>query len=472
MRINWNVPEGRFFDTGLDRGVLYPKGTPPIGPVLDTNVILNPSFEGGATVADTWVASSAGNNGTLSYALVTTEGVTSQVTAQRITSTGQDNLVTSYAGIALAANVPLPSGPAYARVNMTVVQLHDGHHAKMIVRCLDLSSATLLEVVVTATATGEMEASFVAPPGTVKAKVYLRHGGTGTGPAGAISNITTWDSMLLKAGDKTAYFDGASLDTKVNTFEWSGTANASSSIRREVLTKAVPWFGLQSVDEEGSESAAAYYIDGRPFLFLPKPKEFKATLKAVTYPDAFSEIMGIQEVADGMYLDSQPGDTFDLAYRTLVGNGIEGIDHGYKIHLVYNCTVSPQALTYESLSNSINPTAFSWEIQAVPVPIEGFRPTAHIIIDTRHMDQQKIDAVESRLYGSEDDVAHMPTPQAIFDLLSFGDTIIVIDNGDGTFDVIGSYENVYMVDDGIFRVDNVDGTDNGDGTFTISTTLE
>ena len=90
--------------------------------------------------------------------------------------------------------------------------------------------------------------------------------------------------------------------------------------------------------------------------------------------------------------------------------------------------------------------------------------------DTRHMDQKKIDAVEALIYGSKDEVAHMPSPQVIFDLLSFGDTIIVTDNGDGTFDVTGSYENVYMVGNGIFRVDNVDGTDNDDGTFTISTT--
>lgn len=235
--------------------------------------------------------------------------------------------------------------------------------------------------------------------------------------------------------------------------------------------QVVPWVGLQSVDEEGGDSAAAYYIDGRPFLFLPRPKEYKANLKAITYPDAFSEIMGVQEIADGMYLDSQPGQAFDLSYRTMVGNAAEGIDFGYKIHLVYNATVTPQALTYESLGNSINPTAFSWEIQAVPVPVEGFRPTAHIIIDTRHMEQSKIDSIEELLYGSPTTQASMPSPQVIFDLLTFGDTITVTDLGDGTFEVTGSYENVYMVGNGIFRVDNVDGQINNDGTFTISTTI-
>ena len=273
---------------------------------------------------------------------------------------------------------------------------------------------------------------------------------------------------MLPVDAARTFFDGDS-EEGAYTYAWTG-AQYGPSTKREVLTYAVPWGGLVSVDEEGGDGAASYYIDGRPFLFLPRPKEYKATLKAFTYPDAFSDIMGVTEVADGMYLDSQPGKAFDLCYRTTVGNALEGVDHGYKIHLVYNATVTPQALTYESLSNSINPTTFSWEIQAVPVRVEGFRPTAHIIIDTRHMDPTKIAAIEALVYGSEEENPHMPSPQVIFDLLSFGDTIIVTDNGDGTFDVTGSYENVYLVGPGVFRVDNVDGQDNGDGTFTISTT--
>lgn len=294
--------------------------------------------------------------------------------------------------------------------------------------------------------------------------------------------VSVWfDDLLIVEGDgkdvngdEIKFFDGDTTDTGAHTYYWNAAdvGTYKTSFKQEQLSLAVPWMGLQSVDEEGGESAAAYYVDGRPFLFLPRPKEFKANLKAVTYPDAFSEIMGLAEVTDGMYLDSQPGASFDLAYRTLVGNALEGVDHGYKIHLVYNATVSPQALTYESMGNSINPTSFSWEIQAVPVVVEGFRPTAHIIIDTRHMDPKKVEEVEAWLYGSDDEVPHMPTPQSIFDLLQFGDTIVVTDNGDGSFDVTGSYENVYMVGDGIFRVDNIDGQDNGDGTFTISTTEE
>jgi len=34
----------------------------------------------------------------------------------------------------------------------------------------------------------------------------------------------------------------------------------------------------------------------------------------------------------------------------------------------------------------------------------------------------------------------------------------------------GSYENVYLLNDGQFRLENIDGEIHADGTFTISTT--
>jgi hypothetical protein len=233
---------------------------------------------------------------------------------------------------------------------------------------------------------------------------------------------------------------------------------------------AVVWNGLTSVEESGGESAAAYYIDGRPFLFLPKPKEYAASIKAYTYPDKFSSIMGVVEATDGMYVDSQIGDAFDLSYRTYIGNALDGPQADYKIHLVYNATVAPNSISYATLSNAINPVEFAWDIQAVPVPVEGYRATAHIVIDTRHMDAQKLATIEAMLYGDSDTEPSMPSPLTIFDTLTYGDSIVIIDNGDGTWEALGSYKNIYMIGSGVFQIDNVNAVDHGDGTFTISST--
>lgn len=232
----------------------------------------------------------------------------------------------------------------------------------------------------------------------------------------------------------------------------------------------VPWNGLTSVDEEGGEGAAEYYVDGRPFLYLPKPKEYKATIKAYTYPDEFSSVMGEVEIADGMYLDSQMSDSFDLSYRTRIVDSIQGENAGYKIHLIYNATVVPSAKSYGTIGDSITPVDFSWDIQAVPVNVAGYRPTAHITISTKNMDSTRIEEIEDLIYGTIADPAQMPNPQTIFDLLSFGGAIIITDNGNGTWTAEGSYQNIYMIGDEIFQIDNVNATNHGDGTFTISST--
>lgn len=241
----------------------------------------------------------------------------------------------------------------------------------------------------------------------------------------------------------------------------------------ESSPRGYPWNGLTSVDENGAESATAYYIDGRPFLFLPKRKEYTATLTAYTYPDEFMKVMGTQEVtnADGIFLDSQTGLQFGLSYRTRVGNAINGIDHGYKIHLVYNASVSPQGRSYATLSSTVSPSEFSWDIQAVPTRIEGYHASAHITIDTRFIDQDKLEQIETILYGDEDNSPYMPGAQELIDLLSFGGMITITDNGDGTWSAEGSYHNIYMIGDEVFQIDNVDAIDLGDGVYRISTTF-
>ena len=235
-------------------------------------------------------------------------------------------------------------------------------------------------------------------------------------------------------------------------------------------TIAVPWNGLTAVDETGAEKAVSYYIDGRPFLHFPKPKEFSASLKAITYPDEFASLMGLLEATPGMYLDSQQGDSFSLCYRTLIGNATQGTEAGYKIHIVYNATMTPDGISYSTMAESINPTEFSWDIQAVPVAVAGYRSTAHVVINTMGMDPAKLQVVEDILYGTSTEDAYLPDPQTLFDLLHYGDAIIITDHGDGTWTAEGSYANIYMIGDGVFQIDNVNAVDNGDGTFHISST--
>lgn len=285
----------------------------------------------------------------------------------------------------------------------------------------------------------------------------------------------TYPSNSLYPGANTFPGVDPSDPVVVGPMEWdSSPRSIETGLDRGVLyprnSQAVVWNGLTSVEEAGGEAASEYYIDGRPFLFLPKPKEYKATLKAYMYPDQFSSILGEVEVADGMFLDSQMGDAFGLSYRTRIMDNRLGSNAGYKIHLIYNATVVPSTKAYETVGNDINPVEFSWDIQAVPVIVAGYRPTAHITINTRNMDQDKLNDVEALIYGTTERPYAIPDAQVIFDLLSFGDTIVITDNGDGTWQAVGSQANIYMIGDEIFQIDNVDAVLHGDGTYTISTT--
>jgi hypothetical protein len=462
-RMTWNAPERRFFETGLDRGVLYPRKPPVVDGLVLWNLIPNPSFE---TDTTGWYKYSVGSTGTTTFVSQSSANSTSGASRAQLTATSFGSSSNDRLGAYTEVLSVVSDGDYYLSVDLG--SLPPNRQWVIEFQMYDSSDELVGSINRKFSGGGRRGGTFHMDPAASTAQIFIYAAGM---DAGSAVTLDTWfDAVILSPGtDEIAYFDGS---TGSGTYqnEWTGVAHNSSSRSQAVVTSAVPWDGLTSVEESGGEAARAYYVDGRPFLFLPMPKEYKATLNAYTYPDAFAEIMGLAEVTDGMYLDSQPGKVFDLAYRTLVGNAAGGTEHGYKIHLVYNATVTPGALNYETLSDSVNPSTMSWEIQAVPVTVTGFRPTAHIVIDTRHMDPRKIVAIEELLYGSTDTLAAMPSPQLVFDILNYGDTIIVTDNGDGTFDVEGSYENVYLVGDGEFRVDNVDGQDNGDGTFTISTT--
>lgn len=466
-RMTWNAPERRFFETGLDRGVLYPKKVAPPGPLVASNLIPNPSFE---LDIQGWTNYNTGTVGTSQFTRTANPSTSNGQYNAVVTATGLNASTLDRCGIAGTTTIPVAANKKFLvgatfggtlpvnRQFQLVVFFYNG--TTLLTTSLSPGFATIgaktLLTTAPATATG------------------FRLGAFMTGTTGTSNNpvaINYWVDSFWASTDATgSYFDGSTTSTADYTYSWLGTPHLSTSYKRETTTLATPWDGLTSVEEAGGEAARAYYADGRPFLFMPIPKEFSATLNAYTYPDAFSEVMGLAEVTDGMYLDSQLGTAFDLSYRTKVGNATEGQDHGYKIHLVYNATVTPGNLTYETMGDSINPTTMSWEIQAVPVKVEGYRSTAHIVVDTRHMDPRKVASLEKLLYGSPDDVPAMPAPQLVFDILNYGDTIIVTDNGDGTFDVEGSYENVYLMENGEFRLNNIDGQNNGDGTFTISTT--
>ena len=166
--------------------------------------------------------------------------------------------------------------------------------------------------------------------------------------------------------------------------------------------KGVPWNGLVSVSENptGAE-ATAQYADNIKYLNLLSAEEFGATIEAFTYPDEFAVCDGSAEIIPGVMIGQQSRKVFGLCYRTLIGNDVDGSDHGYKLHLIYGALASPSEKAYTTVNDSPEAITLSWEVTTTPVPVTNFKSTASLVIDSTKFDITKMQALEEVLYGKD-----------------------------------------------------------------------
>ncbi len=240
------------------------------------------------------------------------------------------------------------------------------------------------------------------------------------------------------------------------TWDGTGAKYFEAGVDRGVLyvdgLPGVPWIGLIKVSESPSGGdARETYLDGIKIVNRSRPEDFKASIEAYTYPSEFEECEGAQEMAHGLRVTQQNRKMFGLCYRTKVGNDTTGLDHAYKLHLIYNALAAPTDKDYESLSDDTEPSTFTWDISTRPMrfedPFFGVKYGAHIVIDSRVVYPWAMEAIEAVLYGTETTEANLPTPDELLQLFIDNALVKVTDNGDGTFSVTGPDEAVYAVGD-------------------------
>ena len=164
----------------------------------------------------------------------------------------------------------------------------------------------------------------------------------------------------------------------------------------------IPWDGLvQIVEDSGDTEHEPLYFDGVKYNSPQAVGDFEGTLDAFTYPDEFLEYEGFVSLGEGLLVDDQPAKQFGLSFRTMVGNDVEGSALGYKLHLIYNLVAVPADITKQTLTEQFSLSPFSWRLTAVPEQIPGFRPTAHVILDSRFLSPEILTEVENILYGTE-----------------------------------------------------------------------
>ena len=168
--------------------------------------------------------------------------------------------------------------------------------------------------------------------------------------------------------------------------------------------KGVAWNGLSSVSESptGAE-VSAIYADNIKYLNLMSREEFEGSIEAYTYPDEFMACDGSAspEDAKGFVVGQQDRKTFAFCYQTKIGNDLNP-EAGYKIHIIYGALASPSERSYETVNDSPEAMTFSWDITTTPVAVTGFKPTAHVELDSTKIDKTKLEKIEAKLYGTDE----------------------------------------------------------------------
>ena len=234
---------------------------------------------------------------------------------------------------------------------------------------------------------------------------------------------------------------------------------------------AVVWNGLTAVEDGSLQDSQSYFLDGVKYLEKLTPAEFSGKLRAFTYPSEFDSLLGIEAVAEGLVYYDQPPKSFNLSYTTRLGNDVDGVDLGYKIHILYNLVANPDPYVFEAIRDPLKPIEFGWNLTGTPPMISGYRPTVHVAIDSTKTDPDILQSIEDIIWGTVDTHPRLPPIDELKNLFKALGVLIIVDNGDGTWTAIDQSDDyISMINSTTFQIDNADATYLDVTTYTITTT--
>lgn len=228
----------------------------------------------------------------------------------------------------------------------------------------------------------------------------------------------------------------------------------------------VPWNGLTSVTESpsGGESRP-YYLDGAKYMNIAAVDEYEASIQAFSSPPEFDVCDGNAVLYSGLVATNQRRKSFGLCYRTFLGNDVDGVNHAYKIHLVYNALASPTQHNNATIGSSTEPLDLSWAITTTPPITNLYRPTAHLIIDSRSLSSGRLLALEDVLYGTIDTASRMPSQTELLAMFVDGAVLEILAIGANAYSAEGA--EVVLLAANTFSIDHAVIVDNSNGSFTI-----
>lgn len=201
----------------------------------------------------------------------------------------------------------------------------------------------------------------------------------------------------------------------------------------------IPWNGLQEVVESSPDSVMTqHYQDGQKVLVRRRDLNYESQVKAFMYPPEFEPYTG--------YSPSllKP---FSFSYRVMTS------ETTYRIHLVYNVVAVPDDVVFSTIADEIDPVSLGWKFVTRPVKISGRFPSSHIILDSETVHSWTLSEVEDILYGGENAIPHMPSPDELEEIFEQNAILKVVDLGDGTFSVEGPEEAIQNLGSSVVQIE-------------------
>ena len=185
--------------------------------------------------------------------------------------------------------------------------------------------------------------------------------------------------------------------------------------------KGVAWNGITGVTESPSGAEATpLYADNVKYLSLTSAETFGAKIEAFMYPDEFATLDGAANVAEGVQIGQQQRGVFGLSYKTVLGNDTDSNKYGYKIHIIYGAQATPSERAYATVNDSPEAMTLSWTLTTTPVSVNGFDPTATMVIDSTKIPADRLELLEGILYGTESTSPRLPFPDEIATIVGSG----------------------------------------------------
>lgn len=182
--------------------------------------------------------------------------------------------------------------------------------------------------------------------------------------------------------------------------------------------KGVAWNGITSIKEspDGAD-ATDLWADNIKYGSIRAGEKYNFTPEAYYYPPEFGECDGSAEVATGVTIGQQKRKSFGLSWQTGIGSD-EDEELGYMLHLVWGATASPSERSHETVNDSPDAETFSWDCDTTPVKVTGFKPTAHMELDSTKVPAAKMEKLLNILYGTANTEPYLPMPDEVIKLMT------------------------------------------------------